>query len=296
MPGPGAAATALQLVFSGLGTGSIYALVALGFNVIFKSTGAINFSQGEWVMVAGMSAAAMVGASLPVPLACLAAVLVVAAVGVVSERLTIAPLRRRTPVLVTLVTIGLAIATKSAVMLTLGKDPAGYPGFSGDATVTLLGASLPAQTLWIGAITLAFLLGAQLFFGHTILGKALRATAADPAAAALMGIDVPRMITLSFALGALAAGLAGVLITPLTFTSYDHGAIMGFKGFSAAMLGGIGSLPGAVLGGLLLGLIEALVAGYLSSAFKDAVAFLILLLVLFARPAGLIGHGDAERF
>ena len=290
-----AAATGLQLVLSGLGTGSIYALVALGFNVIFKSTGAINFGQGEWVMLGGMSAAALVAASFPVPLACLAAVLVVAAVGVVSERLVVAPLRQRTPVLVTLITIGLGIATKSAVMLTLGKDPAGYPGFSGDATVSLLGASIPSQTLWIGGVTLVFLLGAQVFFERTILGKALRATAADPTAAALMGIKVARMITLSFGLGALAGGLAGVLITPLTFTSYDQGTVMGFKGFSAAMLGGIGSLPGAVLGGVVLGLVEALVAGYLSSQFKDAVAFFILLLVLFVRPAGLIGRIAPER-
>jgi branched-chain amino acid transport system permease protein len=288
-------ATALQLVLSGLGTGSIYALIALGFNVIFKSTGAINFGQGEWVMLGGMSAAALVAASLPVALACLAAVLIVAAVGVISERLVVAPLRQRTPVLITLITIGLSIATKSAVMLTLGKDPAGYPGFSGDATLHLLGASMPAQTLWIVGITLAFLVGAQLFFERTILGKALRATAADPVAATLMGVRVPRMITLSFGLGALAGGLAGILITPLTFTSYDQGTVMGFKGFSAAMLGGIGSLPGAVLGALVLGLTEALVAGYVSSQFKDAVAFLLLLLVLFIRPTGLIGRTAIER-
>ena len=291
----GFSATALQLALSGLGTGSVYALIALGFNVIFKSTSAINFAQGEWVMLGGMTAAALVVASVPVPLACLTAVLVAAAAGVLSERLVIAPLRVRTPVLVTLITIGLAIATKAAVMLTLGKDPAGYPGFSGDATLRIAGASIPAQTLWIMGVTAAFLIGAQLFFERTILGKALRAAAADPDAAALMGVRVSRMRTLSFGLGAVAGGLAGVLVAPLTFTSYDHGTVMGFKGFSAAMLGGIGSLPGAVLGGLVLGLVEALVAGYVSSHFKDAVAFLLLLLVLFVRPAGLIGRAEIER-
>lgn len=286
----------LQLLFAGVGTGSIYALVAVGFNVIFKSTDAINFAQGEWVMMGGMIAAATIAvAQSPIWLACLFAVVIVTAVGMLSERLVILPLRRPTPLLITLVSIGLAICTKSAVMLTLGKNPAGYPGFEGDAVVTLSGASVPAQTLWIIGLTVVFMVLAHFFFERTILGKAMRAAAADRDAAALVGIKVRNTVLWSFAIAAMAGAVAGTIITPLTFTSYDHGTLLGFKGFSAAMLGGLGNLYGAVAGGLVLGLLETFAAGYLSSDFKDAVAFLVLLIILFWRPAGLLGRAAIEK-
>ncbi len=295
MSAASAGATALQLLFAGVGNGAIYALVALGFNVIFKSTGALNFAQGEWVMLGGMVAAALIAAHTAIWLGCLVAVLIVAAVGLASERLIVAPLKQPTPMLITLLSIGLAISTRSAVMLVLGKDPAGYPGFSGDAVLAFLGARVPAQTLWIIGITLAFLVLAHAFFERTILGKALRAVAADREAASLVGINVQHSVMLSFVIGALAGGIAGTIITPVTFTSYDQGALIGFKGFSAAMLGGIGNLYGAMLGGILLGLLETLAAGYVSSHFKDAVAFVVLLLILFALPSGLLGRAAGEK-
>jgi branched-chain amino acid transport system permease protein len=290
-----AGATALQLTFAGIGNGAIYALVALGFNVIFKSTGALNFAQGEWVMLGGMLAAAAVAAHAPIWLGCLAAVAIVAVVGLFSERLIVAPLKQPTPMLITLLSIGLAISTRSAVMLALGKNPAGYPGFSGDAVLDILGARVPAQTIWIIGITVVFLVIAHAFFEWTILGKSLRAAAADREAASLVGIDVRQSVMWSFIIGAVAGGIAGTIITPLTFTSYDQGALVGFKGFSAAMLGGIGNLYGAMVGGIVLGLLEAFAAGYVSSHFKDAVAFLILLLILFALPSGLLGRSTAEK-
>ncbi len=286
---------ALQLALSGIGIGSIYALIALGFNVVFKSTGALNFAQGEWVMLGGMITAPGVTAHLSVLVAAIIAGVAVAAIGALSERAVVAPLRRPTPDLVTLISIGLALCTKSAAMLLLGKDPAGYPGFSGDAVLHVAGASIPAQTLWIIGITAAFLLLAQLFFERTIPGKAMRAVAADREAASLVGIDVRATTLWAFAIGALVGGLAGIIITPLTFTSYDQGTLLGFKGFCAAMLGGIGSLPGAVVGGLTLGLLETFTTGYLSSDFKDAVAFVALLLVLFLRPDGLLGRARIEK-
>jgi branched-chain amino acid transport system permease protein len=290
-----AGATALQLIFAGIGTGAIYALVALGFNVIFKSTGALNFAQGEWVMLGGMIAAAAVASHAAVWIACLIAVVAVAAVGLLSERLVIAPLKRPTPMLITLLSIGLAIFTRGAVMLVLGKDPAGYPGFSGDAVLRILGARVLAQTIWIIGITLLFMGLAHVFFERTILGKSLRAVAADREAASLVGINVQHSVMWSFVIGALAGGIAGTIITPLTFTSYDQGALVGFKGFSAAMLGGVGNLYGAMIGGMVLGLLETLAAGYLSSDFKDAVAFVVLLVILFAFPSGLLGHSAVEK-
>lgn len=286
----------LQLIVSGVGTGSIYALIAVGFNVIFKSTDALNLAQGEWVMMGGMVAAmTIMTTASPVWLACLAAVLFVTIIGIVSERLVVFPLRNPTPTQITLISIGLAICTKSGVMLVLGKNPAGYPGFAGDMAISVMGVSIHSQMLWILAITTCFMVLAHLFFERTVLGKALRAAAADRDAASLVGIKVNRTVMWSFALAAMAGAVAGTIITPLTFTSYDQGTMLGFKGFAAAMLGGLGNLYGSLLGGVLLGLLEALTSGYLSSQFKDAVAFLVLLLVLFARPSGLIGKASIEK-
>jgi branched-chain amino acid transport system permease protein len=285
----------LQLLVAGIGTGSIYALIALGFNVVFKSTGAMNFAQGEWVVMGGMVSALLLGSFSSVGVACLFAVLLVAVFGLLSERFVIWPLRRPTPLLITLVSIGLSICTRSLVMLVLGKKPVGYPGFSDVATTSFGGITFPSQTLWIAGLTLAFLVIMHLFFERSMLGKALRAAAADREAAAIVGVKVESMILMSFGIAAFAGALAGAIITPLTLASYDQGAMFGFKGFSAAMLGGLGSLPGAVVGGLALGLLEAFGSFYISSDFKDAIAFAVLLLILFARPSGLLGRADVVK-
>ncbi|KJC46874.1 branched-chain amino acid ABC transporter permease [Bradyrhizobium sp. LTSP857] len=284
--------TILQLLVAGVGTGSIYALIALGFNVVFKSTGAMNFAQGEWVVMGGMISALLFAATSNIGLACALAVVIVIMAGIASERLVIWPLRRPNTLLITLVSIGLAICTRSLVMLVLGKKPVGYPGFSQVSTLVLGGVAVQTQTLWIIGLTLAFLLAMHLFFERSMLGKALRAAAADRDAAAIVGVRVETTVMLSFAIAAFAGALAGAIITPLTLSSYDQGAMFGFKGFSAAMLGGVGSLPGAVVGGLALGLLEAFGSFYVSSDFKDAIAFTVLLLILFARPSGLLGRAD----
>lgn len=281
-----------QLLVAGIGTGSIYALIALGFNVVFKSTGAMNFAQGEWVVMGGMISALLFAATSNIGLACLLAVLIVTVVGILSERLVIWPLRRPNTLLITLVSIGLAIFTRSLVMLLLGKQPVGYPGFSRVSTLVLGGVAVQTQTLWIIGLTIAFLIVMHLFFERSILGKALRAAAADRDAAAIVGVRVEMTVMLSFAIAAFAGALAGAIITPLTLSSYDQGAMFGFKGFSAAMLGGVGSLPGAVVGGLALGLLEAFGSFYISSDFKDAIAFAVLLMILFVRPSGLLGRAD----
>jgi branched-chain amino acid transport system permease protein len=285
----------LQLLVAGIGTGSIYALIALGFNVVFKSTGAMNFAQGEWVVMGGMVSALLLGSFSSIGLACMIAVVLVAAFGLLSERAVIWPLRTPTPLLITLVSIGLSICTRSLVMLVLGKKPVGYPGFSDTASISLGGITLQSQTLWIVGLTMAFLIVMHLFFERSMLGKALRAAAADREAASIVGVKVETMILLSFGIAAFAGALAGAIITPLTLASYDQGAMFGFKGFSAAMLGGLGSLPGAVVGGLALGLLEAYGSFYISSDFKDAIAFAVLLLILFVRPSGLLGRADVVK-
>jgi branched-chain amino acid transport system permease protein len=283
------------LLLAGLSTGSVYALVALGFNVVFKSTGAINFAQGEWVMMGGMIAAASVAAQVPLLLAIGIAIVVVVAIGLFSEWAIVRRLARPTPLAVTLLLIAIAICSKSLVMLVLGKNPASLPGFSGSTPIAWLGLRIHPQTLWIVGITVVAMLAIHAFFERTLLGRAMRAAAAQPEAAALCGIEPRLAMALAFALAAGVGALAGVIVTPLTLTSFDHGTVLGFKGFSAAMLGGLGSLPGALVGGLLLGTLEALAGGLISSHFKDAVAFVALLLTLFWRPAGLLGRGEVER-
>ncbi len=285
----------LQLLFAGLSTGSIYAMVALGFNIIFKSTGALNFAQGEWVMLGGMVAATLYAAKVPLPLALVIAVVVAMAVGGLSERFVVRKLKKPNPMSITILTIAIAICTKSAVMLTLGKSPAGLPAFSASGPISMGGAVLETQTLWIIGIAAAVMVGAGYFFNKTTLGKAMRAAAAQPEAAALVGISPTLTMGLSVTLAAAVGAIAGVIITPLTLTSFDHGTILGFKAFCAAMLGGLGSLPGAMVGGLVLGLAESFAGGMLSSHFKDAVSFVVLLLVLVKWPNGMLGRGQVEK-
>ncbi|MGE0734826.1 MAG: branched-chain amino acid ABC transporter permease [Alphaproteobacteria bacterium] len=286
----------LQLALSGLVTGSIYALVALGFTVIFKSTDAINFAQGEWVMAGGMIGA-FLHASFALPPLLLVPIVtvVVAFIGLCSERLTIYPLRTPNPILLTLITIAVAITTRAGVTLVLGKAPAGLPSFSGNESIHFAGATLQPQALWVIGITLVVMFGTNIFFQRSLLGRAMRAAAADREAAGLVGIYVNRMVMWSFVLAAAIGAIAGLIITPLTLTSVNVGLMLGFKGFSAAMLGGLGNLHGALLGGLVLGLLESLSAGLISSQFKDVVAFVVLLIVLFLKPAGLLGRASAER-
>jgi branched-chain amino acid transport system permease protein len=286
----------LQILFSGLGTGAIYGLIAVGFNIVFKSTGALNFTQGEWVMTGGLLAAlAFQTSHIPVWLACLLGTLVVGLVGLLSDRLVIRPMRNRSALTITLVSVGLALATRSLVMLSIGKNPQGMPGLSGDQLVTVLGATVPGQTFWILALTLVLMLATHWFFNRTVLGTAMRAAAANPDAAALVGISNRKVVSISFMLAAAMGGIAGTIITPLTLMSYDSGAMLGFKGFSAAMLGGLGSLYGAAVGGLLLGVLEAMVGGYVTSQFKDAAAFFMLLTILVLRPQGLLGSPNITK-
>jgi branched-chain amino acid transport system permease protein len=286
----------LQLAFGGLMTGAIYALVALGFNIVFKSTDAINFAQGEWVMAGGMIAAWLHQTMhLPLPALVPMAVACVGLLGLLSERLSVYPLREPGPMTVTLVTIGFAITTKALVMLALGKQPMSLPSFSGTEPIAIGGATLHPQALWIVGLMFAVMAGIHFFFERTLLGRAMKAAAADREAAAIVGINVPRTVMWSFMLAALVGAIAGVIITPITLTSFNAGTVLGFKGFSAAMLGGLGNLPGALVGGLLLGLLESFSAAFISSKYKDAVAFLVLLFLLFYRPSGLLGRASITK-
>ena len=285
----------LQFVASGLTAGAIYALVALGFSIIYNASGAINFAQGEFVMIGGMSAAFMWAAGLPVaaalPLAVAAAVLVALLV----EKLAIEPARHAGTVTLIIITIGVSLFLRGVAQLIWGKGVHRLPGFTSEQPIAFLGATILPQSLWVlggAAVAVAAL---SAFYGRTLMGKAMLATSYNRVAAQLVGINTRGVLFASFGLAAGLGALGGVLIAPIAFTSYDAGVMLGLKGFAAAMLGGLGSFAGAVLGGLLLGLLEGLGAGFVSSAYKDAIAFVVILAVLFLLPGGLVGARRSDR-
>lgn len=285
-----------QYLLSGLATGAIYALIGIGFAIIYNSTGIINFAQGEFVMLGGMLGVYLLDKwQVPLLLALLLAIVGTACIGVLFERLAIRPLRKATPMSLVIITIGGSILLRGIAMLLWGKDTHALPSFSGDAPLAVAGATLLPQHLWIFALTVLLIIVTKLFFTQTITGKALRACAVNRRAAGLVGIDVRRMVLFSFFISAAIGALAGLIIAPLTMTSYDVGIMLGLKGFCAAIIGGMSSGLGTVLGGILLGVLESLGAGLISSGYKDAIAFVILLLILFLRPQGLFSRGESER-
>lgn len=279
----------LQFIVSGITQGSIYALVAVGFNLVYSATGIINFAQGEFVMLGGLLAVTFYSVlHLPLALAVLLPIVVVMLVGAGIHEFTIKPLRRAHLITLIMVTVGLSVALRGVAKVLWGADAHPLPPFSGSETLRLAGAAIHPQSLWVlGAMAVT---GAALalFFRHTVMGRATVACSLNPRAAELVGIRVDRMHMWAFSLAGAVGAIAGGVLTPLTFTSFDVGLKLALKGFCAAILGGIGNNTGAILGGLLLGLLEAMGAGYLSSGYKDAFAFLMLLLVLFIRPSGLL--------
>lgn len=285
----------LQFLFAGITIGAIYALIALGFSLVYSASHLINFAQGEFVMLGGMATVFAAAAGLPLPIAALAAILLAVLIGVALQRLAIAPARRAGVIGLVIVTIGASILLRGLAGVLFDRNFHGLPALGGEAPIMIAGAALQPQTLWILGTTLAVALLLWGFFSHTLVGKAMRAAASNPLAAELVGIDPGRVILATFALAGALGALAGFLVTPLAQTHFQIGVMLGLKGFAAAILGGLGSAPGAILGGLCIGLAESLSAGYVSSAYKDVVAFVVILLVLFLRPSGLLGVRGIER-
>ena len=281
----------LQYLISGLTNGAIYALIALGFGIIYNATTIINFAQGEMVMLGALCAISVYHLYPSLPLALVGGTVLVTLIGLTFERLALRPVKDPNPITLIIITVGGAVLIKGVAMLIWGKDAYPLPPFSGDVPIHLGPATILPQNLWVMGITAALVLGLEAFFRLTLMGKAMRACAYNTKAARLVGISAGRMVQLSFGLAAALGAGAGILIAPLTLGVYDMGTMLGLKGFSAAIIGGLGSLMGGVLGGLVLGVAEALATGLISSGYRDAVAFLLLLVVLFLRPQGLVGGG-----
>ncbi|MFL4968603.1 MAG: branched-chain amino acid ABC transporter permease [Xanthobacteraceae bacterium] len=285
----------LQFLFSGLTVGAIYALVAVGFTLIYSSSDVINFAQGEFVMIGGMVTYVLAAAGAPLPVAGLLAIVVAVAVGLLLHRLAIEPARDASAVTLIIVTIGASILLRGLAGVGFDKNFHSLPPFLGAEPWLVGGAAILPQSVIVlsGAGIVVLLL--WLFMNRTLYGKAMLATAANRLAARLVGIDTSRVVMLSFAISAAIGAVGGILVTPIVLTSYDVGTLLALKGFAAAMLGGIGHPLGAIAGGLLVGLLETFGAGYLSSSYKDAIAFLVILAVLFAMPQGLFGRNTIER-
>jgi branched-chain amino acid transport system permease protein len=279
-----------QFIFAGLTSGAIYALIALGFCVVHNTMGIVNFVQVDFVSLGGMLMfSALFGAGLPMVPGLLLAVAGVALVAMLVERFGLRPARSNHELVLIFMTVGLSIVLRGAMKLIWGKNRMALPPLTSDEPVQIFGATVLPQALWIMGLAVLAIALLNWFFYRTSLGLSMRAVASNPTAAAVVGIPAGRVRLTSFALAGALGGLAGVLVTPITTLNYDVGVLLGLKGFAGAILGGFGSFPGAILGGLGLGLMESLSAGYLSSAYKDVVAFVVLLLVLCIRPKGLLG-------
>lgn len=280
----------VQYAVSGITVGMIYVLVALGYNIIYNVTEVINFAQGEFVMLGGLFAVFYHETlRLPLWIAFFMSVATVGIVGLLFEKLAVRHARSQSILTLIIVTIAFSIILKGSAMFIWGKDPYSLPAFSSGPSWMIAGAAVQRQSVWIVGISLLIITGLSIFFHRSYYGKAMCACADNPIAARMMGIPVRRMILLSFTLSAALGAAGGVIITPLSLMEYDRGALLGLKGFSVAVLGGLGNFWGAFVAGIFIGIAESFCAGYLSSGYKDAVALIALLLVLFVKPEGLFG-------
>lgn len=286
-----------QYIITGVTIGAIYALVAMGFNIIHNATGIVNFAQCEFISLGGMLMYTLaVLLKIPLLLSFFISMAAVTLIGAMIERGPIRYAKSKEVLILIFLTIGISGTIRGTAQQVWGTDNVGVPSFSGDDPIRLLGgAAIVPQHLWVFGIAIVVMIGLHLFFRKTLMGKAMRATAVNRKAAALVGISVNRMVLFSFAFSGALGAVAGMIIAPISTTSYDTGIMLGLKGFAAAILGGYGNFAGAILGGLILGILESLGAGLLSSQYKDAIAFLVLLFVLFVRPNGIMGYGESER-
>jgi len=286
----------LQFLFSGLTVGAVYALVGVGFNIIYNATSIINLAQGEFVVIGGLTMWFFTASlKLSFFVSILLTILMAGLVGFLMERLTIRPVKKTDPLLLIMITISVSIVLRGLLMFKFGKDSYSYDPFTEGDPISIYGAIIQQQTLWVIGVTALCIVLLFLFFNKTLTGKAMKACSVDSTAARLVGINVSRMVMLSFIFSAMAGAIGGIAITPISLMAYDYGPMLAVKGFCAAIMGGLGRGRGAVIGGFLIGILESMTAGYLQSGLKDAVALIILLLVLFFRPSGIFGSSAAAR-
>ena len=279
-----------QYVLSGVVDGAIFALVAAGFVLIYQVTGLINFAQGEFAMIGAMTAASLATAGMPTLAAAGLAVLAAAVVGAICYLLAIRPARAATGVTLIFITLGLDVALRGLALFVWGTNPLSLNAFSSGNAIQIFGGALPPQALWVLGSDVVVFVALYLFFRHTYAGTAVRAAVANPPIASTFGIPLRTFAFWSFVVAAAIGGIGGVMIAPITSATYDMGLTLGLAGFVAAVLGGLDSLPGALVGGFVLGIVEHVAGGLWSTGWEQGVGFLILVLVLVLRPQGLLSR------
>lgn len=284
-----------QYLFTGLTIGSIYALLAIGFVTIYNTTGILNFAQGEFVMIGALTTISLISMGLPMIAAMIGAILITAFLGFVIEKSIINPARNTSIVTLIVITIGLSIFLKGMGLIIWGTYPKTLSPVISKGSISFMGAVINSQSLFIFGSLIVLLILLYFFFDKSFIGSALKASERNPRAASLMGINIKTMSALAFTLAAALGAIAGIIITPLTDATYDMGFFIGLKGFVAMVIGGMNSVSGVVMGGLLLGVVESFSAGLFSSTYSDAITFGVLLLVLFFRPIGLFARASGER-
>jgi branched-chain amino acid transport system permease protein len=284
-----------QYFLSGITSGSMYAIIAIGFNIIYNTTGIINFAQGEFLVLGGMIGISL-SSFLPLPLAIAAAVIVTMGVGALIDFLFIRWLKHPSVLRLVIITIGVSILIRESMLHIWDEKVRTLRYFTGSevSSIKILGAFISPQVLWVLGISAVIVVGLNLFFRLTLVGRAMRACSDNRTAARLCGIRASRMVTFSFMLSAGIGALAGCAISPITQTQYNMGASLAIKGFTVAILGGLGNSTAAVVAGLVLGLLEAFSIAVLPLAYIDAVSIAVLLVILFFRPSGLFGNREAS--
>jgi branched-chain amino acid transport system permease protein len=283
----------LQYLVTGITNGSIYALIALGFVVIHSVTSVINFAQGEFAMLGALLAISLIAAGLPQSLALVVAVLAVGVFAAVLYWVGLRPARDASPLTMIIITIGAALAIRGTALAIWGTEPYGMRPFSAGSPLQVGGAVVRLQSLWVLGATLLLQPLLHVFFTRTMLGRSLRACAVNRLAARLVGIRTDQMALLAFGLSGAVGALGGILIAPIIFATYDMGLMLSLKGFVAAVLGGLVNYPAAVAGGFLLGILESLGAGLISSGYKDAIAFIALFAILLSKPRWIVRSEQA---
>lgn len=278
----------LQYVITGITNGSIYALIALGFVVIHSVTSVINFAQGEFAMLGALLAISLIVGGLPQGLAVAVAVVGVGVFAAGLYRVGLRPARDASPLTMIIITIGAALSIRGVALAIWGTEPYGMPPFSSGAPLQVGGAVIRLQSLWVLGTTLLLQPLLHVFFTRTMLGRSLRACAVNRRAARLMGIRTDTMALLAFGLSGAVGALGGIIVAPIIFATYDMGLMLSLKGFVAAVMGGLVNYPAAVAGGFLLGILESLGAGLVSSGYKDAIAFVALFIILLSKPRWIV--------
>jgi branched-chain amino acid transport system permease protein len=281
---------------AGITYGTIYAIVAIGFNIIYNATGIINFAQGEFVMLGGMTAVTL-NQFLPLPLAILGAVAVTLVIGAIIEIVFIRWLHKPSVLRMIIITIGISILVRETALHVWGEGVRALPYFTGTSvtSIRLGGVYISPQVLWAVGVSAVAVAGLTAFFHWTMLGRQMRACSANRDAARLCGIDAGNMVTLSFMLSAAIGAIGGCVVCPITYIQYDSGTPLAIKGFTVAILGGLGNSMAAVAAGMILGVLESFSIWVLPAAYKEAISISLLLVILFVRPSGIFGSAEAAR-